>query len=366
MISNEGSPKTIGPICTGAWGSCHIQGIAVDKINGFIYYSFTTKLIKATLDGEIVGSVDGLVGHLGCIAFNEQDGCVYGSLEYKNDKIGKIVLDAIKFDCSFEDGFYVARFDVDKITSLNQRSDRDDIMTAVYLKEVTDDYKWSGKDTHGNLREHKYGCSGIDGLTFGPLPGKYNDNKMYLYVAYGIYSDVNRNDNDYQILLCYDMSEWQEVALTLHQNQMHTSGFSGALHKFFVYTGNTDYGVQNLEYDRYTNAFYMAVYKGFKKNFPNYTLFCADANKTPEKVFFEETGEYAEILHLFDAGECDIRTGIRGWNFPLGSTGLFSFGNGEWLICRHFRTDEGQCGEIKHYIWDKKTPFKEIKTQKLV
>lgn len=52
------------PIYTGTWGGCHIQGIAVDKKNGYIYYSFTTKLVKATLDGEIIGSVDGLIGHL--------------------------------------------------------------------------------------------------------------------------------------------------------------------------------------------------------------------------------------------------------------------------------------------------------------
>ena len=68
------------PIFTGAWGNCHIQGIAVDLKKGYIYYSFTTKLIKATLDGEVVGSLDGLVGHLGCLAFTEADGCVYGSL----------------------------------------------------------------------------------------------------------------------------------------------------------------------------------------------------------------------------------------------------------------------------------------------
>ena len=71
------------PLFTGKWGKLHIQGIAVDRAKGYIYYSFTTKLVKARLNGEIVGTVDGLVGHLGCIAFNERDGRLYGSLEYK-------------------------------------------------------------------------------------------------------------------------------------------------------------------------------------------------------------------------------------------------------------------------------------------
>ena len=79
------------PIFTGTWGKCHIQGIAVDQKGGYIYYSFTTKLVKATLDGKIIGSLDGLVGHLGCIVFNEDDGRVYGSLEYKNDGIGEVI-----------------------------------------------------------------------------------------------------------------------------------------------------------------------------------------------------------------------------------------------------------------------------------
>ena len=53
------------PLFTGKWGKLHIQGIAVDRAKGYVYYSFTTKLVKARLDGEIVGTVDGLVGHLG-------------------------------------------------------------------------------------------------------------------------------------------------------------------------------------------------------------------------------------------------------------------------------------------------------------
>jgi hypothetical protein len=42
------------PIFTGTWGSCHIQGIALDPQGGYVYYSFTTKLIKSDLDGNIL------------------------------------------------------------------------------------------------------------------------------------------------------------------------------------------------------------------------------------------------------------------------------------------------------------------------
>lgn len=347
----------IPTICTGAWGNCHIQGIAVDTKKGYIYYSFTTKLIKATLDGEIIGTLDGLAGHLGCIAFNENDGCVYGSLEYKNDIIGKDILNAIGLERTFDDAFYVARFNVDKITKPDMNADDSDIMTAAYLPEVVYDYKWTGSDGNGNKINHKYGCSGIDGITFAPLPGETPDDGMYLYVAYGIYNDVKRNDNDYQVILCYDMKQWKMHSLPLSQKNMHKSGFEKPLHKFFVYTGNTEWGVQNLEYDRYTNSMFMAVYEGFKKGYPNYTLFCVDISIPSKTKVLSGTNEEVEMLTLSEKGLCDEKTGIHGWYFPLGSTGLFSFGNGEWLICRHFRTDEGQCGEIEHYEWDEKTPF---------
>lgn len=349
--------QVIPTICTGAWGRCHIQGIAVDIKKGYIYYSFTTKLIKATLDGKIVGTLDGLAGHLGCIAFNENDGCVYGSLEYKDDIIGRDILNVIGSERSFDDAFYVARFDVDKITERDMNADGGDIMSAVCLYEVERDYKWSGTDCDGKPLIHKYGCSGIDGITFAPLPGKSPDDGMHLYVAYGVYNDVNRKDNDHQIILCYDMNDWGKYSLPFSQSNMHRSGFEKPLHKFFVYTGNTEWGVQNLEYDKYTNSLVMAVYEGCKEEFPNYKLFCADMSVKPKPKILDGTGEEAQVLALAEKGLYDEKTGIYGWHFPLGSTGLFSFGNGEWLICRHYRTHEGQCGEIEHYEWDEKTPF---------
>lgn len=345
------------PIFTGTWGNCHIQGIAVDKTNGYIYYSFTTKLIKATLDGNLIGSIDGLVGHLGCIAFNEADGCVYGSLEYKNDTIGKGILKTIDSDLNFSDGFYVVRFDVAKIDRFNIPAENSDIMTAIYLKEVTDDYRGAGFDKNGNTIPHKYGCSGIDGLTFAPLAGKPEDDGLYLYVAYGIYSDVNRNDNDHQILLCYDLSNWDALAQPLIQKNMHQSGPSVPFHKFFVYTGNTRYGVQNLEYDCFTKSIFMAVYKGCKPNFPNFSLFAVDMEAPAKKKTLSITSEAVETLRLRPFGTYDQASGIYGWDFPFGTTGLYSFGNSKWLISHNKSTPDGQCSYIYPYVWNGTTPF---------
>jgi len=338
------------PIFTGLWGNCHIQGIAVDNKKGFIYYSFTTKLIKATLDGEIVGTVDGLLGHLGCIAFNEKDGKIYGSLEYKNDKIGKGILTAIGSSASLNDAFYIAIFDVDKIDRLNMSAEKDGIMKCVYLKEVVNDYLGEGRDISGQTVPHKYGCSGIDGTTFAPLPGKSVEDGLYLYVAYGIYSDVNREDNDHQVLLCYDISDWDEIAMTLNQYDMHANGPGEPLRKFFVYTGNTTFGVQNLEYDKHTKSLFMAVYRGVKSQFPNYALFVADISKSAVRQELAGVGEIGYTIPLAKLGE--EKNGIYGWDFPYGSTGLYSYGDGRWMISHNSIQEGQQCSDIFAYKWD--------------
>ena len=93
----------------GGYNTGHVQGIAVDKERKYIYCSFTTCLIKADMNGNVIGSVRGLAGHLGCIAYNEEDGRVYGSLEYKHDKIGQSILNRSEQE-DVTDGFYIAKF----------------------------------------------------------------------------------------------------------------------------------------------------------------------------------------------------------------------------------------------------------------
>ena len=68
-------------IFSGYWGKLHCQGMSMDKEKKFIYYSFTTKLVKTDIEGNIVGSVDRIIGHLGCIDYCDDDGKVYASLE---------------------------------------------------------------------------------------------------------------------------------------------------------------------------------------------------------------------------------------------------------------------------------------------
>ena len=82
-------PRTI---FSGVRGPFHVQGIAVDLKRGYIYFSFTTELLKTDLKGNLIGSVKGLTGHLGCLTMNPEDGRVYGSIEYKNDAIGREIL----------------------------------------------------------------------------------------------------------------------------------------------------------------------------------------------------------------------------------------------------------------------------------
>jgi len=344
------------PIFTGTHGNCHIQGIAVDQKKGYIYYSFTTKLIKSTLDGQIVGSVEGLTGHLGCIDFNEADGRVYGSLEYKNDVIGRGILKALGKQQEIVDAFYIVMFDVDKIDRMDMDAEKDGVMTAVHLQEVYNDFKGNGLNEAGEVVAHKYGCSGIDGTTIGPMPGA-DDGKQYLFVTYGVYRDENRADNDYQVMLCYDTSDWAQYEQPLSQEAMHRNGPVAPTRKFFVLTGNTTYGVQNLEYDAYTNRYLMAVYRGFKPEYPNYDLYAVDASVAPKLQKLKGLNETGEVLTLAKAGKLHETSGVYGWNFPYGSTGLWAKGDGTYLISENHVGKNGQCSYIYEYVYDEARGF---------
>ena len=353
-------------IYSGQWDAGHVQGIAVDTAREHIYFSFTTMLVKTDLAGNVIGTVKGLLGHLGCIEFNDEDGRLYGSLEYKDDSIGLGILAREKSDKRLERAFYVAIFDVAKITREGMSAEKDGIMTTVYLPTVLEDHLAKVPTRLGKQTDHRFCCSGFDGISFGPRFGKA-DGKRYLTIAYGIYGDTAREDNDYQVLLQYDTRKWAHYETPLSQDSMHHNGPAKPDGRYFVYTGNTSWGVQNLEYDAEHNLWFMAVYKGKKADFANFRMFAIDGSKKPvcsklQGIAYQKRGN---VLTLLNRGKQDAKhPSVYGWHFKYGATGLCSLGNDLFYISHNGKTkDKKQFTNVKlyRYVGTEKTPFELVK-----
>lgn len=336
----------------GHWANGHVQGIAVDTRGGYIYYSFTNLLAKYDFDGKLVGTLVGWTGHLGDLDFNPDDGKVYGSLEYKKDK-----------------AFYVAVIDVAKLDRVGVEAGASAIFRTVYLPEVTKDY---AADLNGDGQfedgaasfDHRYGCSGIDGVSFGPKFGA-TDGKRYLTVAYGVFGNNERRDNDHQVLLQYDVAGWARYASALTEAAPHRNGPAAVGAKVFVKTGNTRYGVQNLAYDPSQKRWLMGVYKGAKPSYPNYLMFAVDAAAKPVKgdlVGVPGPGgqgwEQGDLLPLADAGLRDAASGVRGWN-QKADVGLQPVGDGLVYLAVNSKVDGKQTADLTLMRWtgDADQPF---------
>ena len=349
---------------TEGWRAGHVQGIAVDTKQQYVYLSFTTMLVKLDMQGDVVGTVKGILGHLGCLEFNDEDGRLYGSLEYKNDAIGRGILKQEGVSKQLETGFYVAIFDVDKITRENMSAEHDGVMTSVLLKTVVEDFKAEVKDFNGKTLEHRHGCSGFDGISFGPAFD--GSGKRMLTVAYGIYGDKDRADNDYQVLLQYDTKDWAKYEAPLLQDNMHKQGPKKPHGKYFVFTGNTTWGVQNLEYDKSSNRWFLACYLGTKAAYSNFTLFCVDGSRRAVKgelrgVAYQKLGA---VLTLAEGGVVDAKNSeIRGWHNKLGAYGIHALGDGYFYITSAGKTEAGRSAtlHLARFTGDEKSPFEMIK-----
>ncbi|MBE6607540.1 MAG: hypothetical protein E7633_03165 [Ruminococcaceae bacterium] len=320
----ENLPKKI---YTGRFRGGHIQGIAIDNERKYIYCSFTTELVKLDMDGNFIGSVKGFTGHLGCLAFDSENNRVYASLEYKNDVIGQGILKRLGYVGEVKNAFYVAIFDPEKIVRPDMSAYENRVMTTVWLRDVVDDYLAEFELGKRNLK-HRYGCSGIDGITFAP---SFDKKGTDLLVSYGIFGETDREDNDYQVIVAYDPKELVKYEDILSPENIHSSGPESCKEKYFVYTGNTTFGVQNMEYDSYTGDIFLCVYCGKKEKFPNYPLYVIDMKKAPaEKELLGQEGEIGTTLSIKEAGFCE--NGIYGYTFPHGSTGIASLGDGYFYI----------------------------------
>ena len=281
----------------------HVQGIAWDADAGLMYLSFTTRFIVTAPDGTVLGSIDRIPGHLGAMTFDCATRKVYASLECKDDEIGAAIADRLGMERYGSSSFYIAEIDVDAVRGADVPMEE-----TMKLHEVTpaiEDYA-AEVEVDGSTLKHRYGCSGIDGVTVGPAPGKAKG--RCLYVAYGIYGDTDRTDNDYQVILQYSLSDLGKTPK-----------------KLFVKTGNTRYGVQNLAYDPHSGLLFLAVYKGSKPQYPNYDLFAVDLSAGVSKSRLDGIP--------YQKGKAPtLKLAREGWHFKYGSTGLCPLGDGYWYI----------------------------------
>lgn len=265
--------------------SGHLQGLCVDDELKYAYLSYTDTLLKLDMaTGEVTGSVTGFGpgsftveggAHLGCLAF--YDGRVYGSLEYKSP--GK--------------KFFLAVFDPERISGMSMNfEDMEEGVDAVLLHEPTCDFRdplddqpgsEDGSAVNGDPLGHRFGCSGIDGVTFGRLPGD-TSGRIYCLVAYGIYGNrdewLRRYDNNYNILRVYDPGMFRErfnpitgsgdrVLRRFTCERGMDMAFEEqealkAVDTLFVWTGTTDWGCQNLEAERDSGDIVLHTYRTVK------------------------------------------------------------------------------------------------------
>lgn len=319
-------------IYVGGQKSGHVQGLAYDAKNRCMYMSFTTRFLKVDLDGNLIGSIENLQGHLGAMTLSPVDGRVYASYECKDDEIGAGISRSQGTVAYTREqaSFRIAVIDVEKLDSVGMEASG--LIRTFCVVPAGEDY-----------RSGKYGCSGIDGVTFVPRAGcrAGRKAKWQLCVAYGIYGDVNRDDNDCQILLTYDIPGF-EKCLTPYGDPRQ-DGPAEPDGRYYIYTGNTSYGVQNLAYDAATGKIFMAVYRGKKPRFANYSLFATDWNT-------------ATLATSYD----DAVSGgpLEGWHFKWGSTGLFPVGNGLWYISEngYDKVSRTQSCNARLYRFDLSSP----------
>lgn len=328
----------------GPWASGHVQGIAVDMRGGYIYYSFTNLLARYDFSGNLVGTLVGWKGHLGDLDFNPDDGRIYGSLEYKKDNA---------FYIAVIDGHRVDRVGIDALAS--------GILRTVHLPEVARDFAANALghapgEADGTLPPHRFGTSGIDGVGFGPRFGR-SDGPHYLTVGYGVFSDTARTDNDHQVLLQYDVRDWERHLRPLDERHPHYSGPAVPHGKYFVRTGNTRYGIQNLSYDAHSRRWFLGVYAGGKPAFPNYTLFALDATGAPQAgdlAGVSGAGGQGQarglLLPLAADGLSDAGSGIRGWH-QKADVGFQPIGHGLFYLATDSRVDGRQAADLRLMRW---------------
>ena len=157
------------------------------------------------------------------------------------------------------------------------------------------------------------------------------------------------------MILAYDTQDWKRYEQPLTQENLHKSGPEKPLHKYFLYTGNTSWGIQNLAYDKASGNLHAAVYKGKKSQYPNYSYFVIDGSKAPKREMLKgfDPAVEGEVLSLLPEGLYDAASDTYGWKFKWGTTGLCPLGDGYFYISHNAKDKQTgkQSSTVHLYKW---------------
>ena len=327
----------------GSWDIKHCQGMAIDQDKGYVYYSYTNTFVKCDFEGNAIGSITGIEGHLGDVCFNTKDGKVYASLNPEGKK-----------------ALYLAIIDVNNLNEMNVDAVKGGLIRTVHLTHVWEDFKAKVKN-QGKTYSRRYGVSGTDAMCFGP--SFETGEGYYLTISCGTTPQTQRTDNDYQVLVQYDVTGWwNKYAQPLSYKKVHHIGPEDIHGKFFVYTGNTYYGVQTMTYFDELNLWFLNVYSSRKDNFPKYNLFIVDGDVKPKEKSLkgQEKKDVQKVLTLYKDGSYDEATKIYGWRISDGAKGMEYLFNGLFYIIHPYKTWYGKQTAVAYlYVWNPSdtTPF---------
>ncbi len=328
-------------LASGSWDVKHCQGIAIDKRNQIIYYSYTNTFVKCDFEGNVLGTIKGIKGHLGDICYNEADGKVYGSFNPPGKK-----------------ALYVAIIDVDGLDEIDLSAAKCGLIRTVHLREVYNDFSATVSLENGDFKR-RYGVAGTDGICFGPSFETGEGN--YLTIACGITPQPSRPDNDYQVILQYDVSTWWKIySQPLSYKEYHQSGPYDYEGKYFLYTGNTNYGVQTMTYFDELNVWLLNAYVTGKQEFNKYSMFVIDGDIKPYKteLLGQPQKDEQYVLTLYCDGDYDAKHNIYGWYAENGDLGMEYMGNGLFYIIHPYETwYETQTAVAYLYAWDPSKDF---------
>lgn len=236
----------------------HMQGFTSDGKH--MYWSFTDTVVKTTLKGTVRRCVPVSGGHLGDIDYFE--GKLYASF-MGNSLPGHAWNDWTSFK--------ICVFDADTLE-----------LEKMINLDICDYYK-SLKGTDADTR----GFQGIDGVAFGKIPGT---EEWRMFVACALDTGEKYENN---ILLRFTLDGVYET-------------------EYPIKTGNTVFGIQNLDYDATTGEFWFSTYGGGEPFMPKETLYKTDVNITKAEEKFCFSSAYG--FECLGDGKyyCALQWGVNG------------------------------------------------------